>query len=139
MVTSYEGDCPKRNNGWTDPADQTFPFIVPADMPAGDAIFAWSWSNREQEFFMTCAAVTIAAAEPGAASGSGYGGAPSDGNEGIAFNDRPLLFVADIGDVSNGCETPHTTAELKYPNPGPDVMTGDGVYPLELPTGNCTA
>lgn len=55
--------------------------------------------------------------------------------DGVAFNDRPLMFIADI---SNGCETPRTTAELKYPQPGPDVVMGDGVYPLEGPTGNCS-
>ena len=249
VVTSYEGDCPKRYNGWTDPANQTFPFTVPADLPAGDAIFAWSWDNREQEFFMNCAAVTItngntpstnpesatsvaatpsptstaspssqtytlgdcsctcgstsqsgteyvlsdccctcptappssyklkprwlragkrsAAAEPisltlddhtctcaaqddAAQQRVSYSGcecrAPADSaaakakrqspaGPSVAFNDRPLMFVADI---DNGCETPHTTAELQYPNPGPDVVMGDGVYPLEPPTGNCS-
>jgi hypothetical protein len=52
----------------------------------------------------------------------------------VAFNDRPEMLVADS---SNGCMTPHTTAEVKYPNPGPDMVPGDGMYPLELPTGNC--
>lgn len=45
------------------------------------------------------------------------------------------MFVADDG---NDCLTPHTTAELKYPDPGPEVVLGDGVYPLELPTGACS-
>lgn len=45
------------------------------------------------------------------------------------------MFVADDG---NDCLTPHTTAELKYPNPGPDVVQGDGAYPLELPSGSCS-
>jgi hypothetical protein len=44
------------------------------------------------------------------------------------------MFVADDG---NDCHTPHTTAELKYPDPGPDVTPGDGVYPVELPSGSC--
>lgn len=52
----------------------------------------------------------------------------------VAFNDRPLMFVADNG---NDCLTPHTTAELRYPDPGPDVVQGDGAYPLELPSGSC--
>jgi len=250
VVTSYEGDCPKRYNGWTDPANQTFPFTVPADLPAGDAIFAWSWDNREQEFFMNCAAVTItndnsddptstpsgtsplasgsatnvaispsstAAASQtftlgacsctcGSTSQTGaeytlsdcsctcptapppasklksrwlrpgllarsakapftleseshtcvctaqssataqqavsYSGcacrptaeAKAKRQSAIAFADRPLIFVAD---VDNGCETPHTTAELQYPDPGPDVVMGDGAYPLALPSGNC--
>jgi len=248
VVTSYEGDCPKRYNGWTDPANQTFPFTVPADLPAGDAIFAWSWDNREQEFFMNCAAVTITNANSDDPSSTPSGTSPSasgsatnvaispsstaaaqtfalgacscscgsagpSGTEyllsdcactcptapapaaklrprwlgprkpastkgpfalagashsctcgarsaaapqapvsysgcacrasaaaaakrqsAVAFADRPLIFVADI---DNGCETPHTTAELQYPDPGPDVVMGDGAYPLELPSGNC--
>ena len=54
----------------------------------------------------------------------------------IAFSDRPLMLVADNG---NGCKTPRSTAELKFPDPGPDVVAGDGAYPLALPVGNCDA
>jgi hypothetical protein len=43
------------------------------------------------------------------------------------------MLVADIG---NGCLTPSTNAELKFPEPGPDVVQGDGEYPLQLPSGN---
>jgi hypothetical protein len=53
----------------------------------------------------------------------------------MAFHDRPLMLVADMG---NDCHTPRTVAEVKFPNPGPDVVTGDGVYPLQYPTGNCS-
>lgn len=52
----------------------------------------------------------------------------------VAYENRPSMFFADIND---GCESPHTTAELKYPNPGPNVVPGDGAYPLALPSGNC--
>lgn len=51
-----------------------------------------------------------------------------------AFNERPSMF---FGDTDDGCESPLTSAELKYPNPGPDVVPGDGVYPLALPQGEC--
>ncbi|SMY22286.1 unnamed protein product [Zymoseptoria tritici ST99CH_1A5] len=54
----------------------------------------------------------------------------------VAFADRPLMFVADNG---NDCKTPKNTGELMFPDPGPDVVRGDGVYPLELPTGECSA
>jgi hypothetical protein len=53
----------------------------------------------------------------------------------MAFHDRPLMLVADVG---NDCHTPHTVAEVKFPNPGPDVVTGDGMYPLQYPTGYCS-
>jgi hypothetical protein len=52
----------------------------------------------------------------------------------VEFFARPEFLVADVG---NGCETPHTTAELKYPEPGPDLVEGDGAYPLVLPSGDC--
>ena len=63
-----------------------------------------------------------------------YDSQARDTNEQMAFHDRPLMFVADDG---NDCLTPHTTAELRYPEPGPDIVIGDGAYPLELPTGQC--
>lgn len=52
-----------------------------------------------------------------------------------AFNKRPEMFVADAG---NGCLTPKTDAELKFPKPGEYVVKGDGLYPLRLPSGNCS-
>lgn len=58
VVRSYEGNCPHRK-GSTDASTQQFPFTVPSDLPNGDAVFAWTWMNREQEFFMNCAVVSI--------------------------------------------------------------------------------
>ncbi|WPH03535.1 Hypothetical protein R9X50_00641500 [Acrodontium crateriforme] len=139
VATSYEGNCPRRYDGNEAPG-QEFNFTVPADIEPGVHVFAWIWYNREQEFNMNCAAVRIA-------DNSAYGisprhthhGAPkrellSARSETVAWLDRPEMLVADDG---NGCLTPHPTAELKYPNPGPDVVSGDGVYPLVLPSGNC--
>jgi hypothetical protein len=45
-----------------------------------------------------------------------------------------MMLVADDG---KGCLTPKADAELKYPQPGLEVVTGDGEYPLRLPEGNC--
>lgn len=58
----------------------------------------------------------------------------AEGTVVVAFARRPQMLVADTG---NGCRSPKKTAELKYPDPGPDVVAGDGEYPLELPTGEC--
>jgi hypothetical protein len=229
-AVSYEGDCPHRNGG-EDPSGQEFPFTVPSDLPSGDVVFAWTWMNREQEFFMNCAVVTItggSGSAPAAAAGSSVpspaasvkiasivsrsaatasavpASNPSStldipdpvvsevsdatdstpsaaasssaghhcrkrngrrchrnskrdhplldatmkykrtpGAKGqrfvqraaaVAFSSRPVMLFAD---VNNGCLSPKTTAELKYPNPGPDVVEGDGEYPLQLPTGTC--
>jgi hypothetical protein len=245
-VVSYEGNCPHRHGGES-PDGQTFPFTVPQDLPSGDVVFAWVWYNREQEFFMNCAAVTItggsgtaAAAEvqqpqapaPAAVqnANANYGSNPTPdsstntdtnpaadtssdsqpspvadssnnsppttpaapakqtfemldctctcppgmssskfkrdykltgcfcecptthaaqrlrrsnpdlavvekrGASTVAFTSRPLMFIAD---PKHGCDTPHTSAELKFPDPGPDVVQGDGEYPLALPGGTC--
>jgi hypothetical protein len=52
----------------------------------------------------------------------------------IPFSARPMMLVADDG---KGCLTPLADAELKYPDPGPELVTGDGEHPLRLPEGNC--
>lgn len=245
VVTSYEGACPHRNGGITEEG-QRYNFTVPSDLPSGDVLFAWTWYNREQEFFMNCAAVTITDGQKSVASGSSEpvprstiaaqspspigssimtlstqtmaksspapaslsssssaSASPSpagtheihgctcrcgsyttrpDGSisvgkcscscpntvnkrdlteldnavqlpshhhahvhthtDGkakrdnfIAFNSRPEMFYADN---NNGCFTPKTTMELKYPNPGLDVVRGDGEYPLASPYGTCS-
>ncbi|PGH21467.1 hypothetical protein AJ80_03258 [Polytolypa hystricis UAMH7299] len=226
-VRSYEGNCPNRRGTTTDPKTQEFEFKVPGDMPTGDAVFAWTWINREQEFFMLCSAVTITGGEEGESSSpenpppppiGGSESAPPpppaatkattappsstkkpdmidetpvpipqepadyiDGNgcmctcprqqllvrkpraaapgsshsrhasrqhahhpkaiaaraaERVAFTDRPDMFIANTG---NGCKTPATAFELKYPNPGYDLVKGDGEYKLKLPepAGKC--
>jgi hypothetical protein len=203
VVKSYEGNCPHRTGGMQE-AGQNFDFTVPADMPAGDAVFAWTWVNREAEFYMNCAAVSIkggSAAAPGskppglesnatipiasptskptsyvtngctctcdapklparrmhkhkrhgdaqAAAQAGSGEAPAvqdsadkpkstapvkpSGGGTVPYSSRPGMLFSDIG---NGCSSPKSSAELRYPNPGPDVQPGDGAYPLALPTG----
>jgi hypothetical protein len=52
----------------------------------------------------------------------------------ITFSARPMMLVADDG---KGCLTPKADAELKFPQPGYEVVTGDGEYPLRLPEGHC--
>ncbi|EME45691.1 hypothetical protein DOTSEDRAFT_79599 [Dothistroma septosporum NZE10] len=163
VATSYMGNCPHRNNG-NGPDGQNFEFMVPGDIQEGVQLFSWVWHNREQELNMNCAAIEItrpttqqaavsltagspttltivttqAAIVPSATDAqiqpSSYGSKDRDFAEGVAFYTRPLMFVADDG---NDCLTPHTTAELRYPEPGPDVVLGDGAYPLELPIGKC--
>jgi hypothetical protein len=60
VATSYEGNCPHHKSG-NGPEGQEFPFTVPHDLPLGVHLFAWTWYNREQEFNMNCAAVSITA------------------------------------------------------------------------------
>lgn len=127
VVRSWEGACPHRSASSYDASQNVFPIKVPADMPRGDHVFAWTWFNREQEFFMTCAAITITGRE----QRRGCGSNDDDGDE-IPFDQRPSFLVANVEQV-NDCRTPRTTAEVKYPHPGSDVVQGDGEYPLEHP------
>jgi hypothetical protein len=92
-------------------------------MPTGDHVFAWTWFNREQEFFMSCATVSVT------------GGAQVVPREPIVpFNELPGLLVANVEEVDNGCTSPPGRAEVRFPNPGPNVVEGDGAYPLEFPS-----
>ncbi|KAK7188284.1 hypothetical protein DPSP01_009081 [Paraphaeosphaeria sporulosa] len=75
VATTWNGNCPHRE-GSIDPSTQSFDFTVPADLPAGDrTIFAWTWINREKEFNMNCAVVTIAGSDQ--SEDPGYQPAPS--------------------------------------------------------------
>lgn len=55
LVASYQHNCPRLQ----EPGDQIFNFTVPLGMPAGPAIFAWVWLNREHETSISCALVMI--------------------------------------------------------------------------------
>ena len=148
VATSWEGNCPHRKGG-QDTSLQNFDFNVPADIPTGDVVFAWTWFNREQEFNMNCAAITITpnagASAPAPAASSAASGPNLDQNQSLRYSralnnratgpvpyaQRPAFLIAD---TDNGCTTVRGSAEVKYPNPGPDVVPGDGEYPLALPT-----
>lgn len=129
VVRSFEGDCPHREGGTGEYGGQVFDFVVPRDLEVGTQVFVWGWFNREGEGNWNCAAVEILGVD-----GEKRGRAGGVQGFEVPFADRPLMLMADVG---NGCETPRTTAEVRYPEPGPDVFRGDGVYPLELPVGNC--
>ncbi|EDN05555.1 predicted protein [Histoplasma mississippiense (nom. inval.)] len=66
----------------------------------------------------------------GSSSDTSSNGASATTLPAVPFNDRPSFLFANI---DNGCQTPMTNFEVKYPNPGPDVVQGDGEYQLKLP------
>lgn len=211
VATTWQGNCPLRDGG-IDPAQQVFDFTVPADLPSGKVVFAWTWVNREQEFNMNCASVSIIdrdgdqqqPPQPSAPTTtpsrptltpSETGSAPlptstpyklegctclcplqtyTEGcrctcesptakrhlverralslhkehirrgerlnvpvrrSEIVAFSERPDMLMLDF--TGTGCQSVRDKAELKYPNPGPEVVDGDGEYPLAPPTGSC--
>lgn len=112
VLKSFPGSCPHRVAG----ENQDFTFTVPEGAPSGEALFGWSWFNREQEMYHNCAVVEIT------------------GGSGAGLDHLPEMLVADVG---NGCLTVRKDAETQFPNPGEDVELGDGEYPLALPEGNC--
>ncbi|EAQ86265.1 hypothetical protein CHGG_07518 [Chaetomium globosum CBS 148.51] len=116
VVHSYEGGCPGQG-------ESSFQFVVPGDTPRTEgAVFAWTWFNHlgNREMYMNCAVVDIVG------GGGGAGGSSAK----VAFASRPGLFTANIG---NGCQTVDS-ADVKFPDPGPDVDSGAGATP---PTGSC--
>ena len=57
--------------------------------------------------YMNCAHVTITS--------------EGAGSEAVAFDQRPNIFMANLGTVSNGCTTVEGT-DVEYPEPGPDPV-----------------
>ncbi|KAK6433729.1 hypothetical protein LTR95_010095, partial [Oleoguttula sp. CCFEE 5521] len=119
VIKSMIGGCP---------LTPSYDFTVPHYMPAGNALFAWTWQNHEgnREFYMTCAEIEVvnsASQKVKRASTS-------------SLDDLPNLWVADLTGV-NGC----TTAEGEdpvYPEPGSEVEYGgrmDGSSPATV--GDC--
>jgi hypothetical protein len=215
VATTWQGSCPHRE-GTIDPATQVFDFVIPADLPAGNAVFAWTWVNREQEFNMNCASVRITGGAggnkettsaisppeppvpsttrshtgpqptPAAAAAASYTlegcsctcplpsftdgcscecenpsarrrrrlverkalalhveelrrkealNVPARSTEIVAFSARPDMLFLDFD--GTGCTSVGTSVELSFPDPGPDVVEGDGEYKLAPPVGNC--
>jgi hypothetical protein len=98
VIHSYIGNCPLASS---------YPFKVPSDTPTGPALFAWTWFNKigNREMYMNCASVTI-----------GVG----SGTESTAFNSRPDVFSANVGNVGNNCGTSENF-DVGFPCPGPDT------------------
>jgi hypothetical protein len=116
VIQSIEGGCP---------LSSSYDFTIPADAPAGEAIWAWTWNNQigNREFYMNCAPVTI--------TGGSSKREVEEKRASAAFSSRPQVFVANLG---NGCNVPEGI-DVQYPNPGPDkVAIGSKLAP---PTGNC--
>lgn len=207
VVKTWQGNCPYHDSAPTgEPGEQIYDFTVPADLPAGNAVFAWTWVNREKEFNMNCASVTISGnngeapeqpkesqlptpsqpsySEPTSApsqytvqgctcecpSQSWTEGckchdcespsknrreverevvalhrrrlqqaeklkAPVRRAETVAFKNLPDMQTFDFENAE--CESPGGSAELKFPNPGPQVEETPGNNGYELVEGTC--
>lgn len=115
VIHSYIGGCPP-------PGDSSWDFTVPADAPAGEALFAWTWFNNlgNREMYMNCAAVTIGAGKKRAAS--------------VPFASRPDIFLANIGPKGNGVITPDSK-DVDFPQPGNEVDRRPSLNAAAPPAG----
>ncbi|KAK7534825.1 uncharacterized protein J3D65DRAFT_659668 [Phyllosticta citribraziliensis] len=97
VAASYEGNCPHRKDSAN--SGQDFTFTVPSDIPNGEAVFAWTWINREQEFNMNCAAVTItdgaAGGNDAAQQGSQQSAVPSVASKPVSQPSSEPSYVVD--------------------------------------------
>lgn len=114
VMTSWQGNHPIQHSGNIEPGNAQNPlpplsFRVPANLPAGRAVVAWTWFNRigNREMYMQCATITI-------------GGSVTSRD---AFNALPTMFRAN---TNNGCGVPEGVQSIKFKNPGPQVF-GTGV------------
>ncbi|KAH8709472.1 hypothetical protein HC256_009392 [Beauveria bassiana] len=111
-IRSYVGGCPLKS---------TWPFTLPNDTPAGEALFAWSWFNNlgNREMYMNCAHVTIQPRDSAAVAADADADAVAIDERSPAdpFASRPAMFTAN---VNNGCSTVETF-DVLFPQPGPDV------------------
>lgn len=130
VIHSIEGGCPKANvtgNLEQDEDPDTYTFTIPEDFDPGDYTWAWTWVNKiaeSPEFYMNCAPITVQAA-------AGSTRRVKERRE--AYNQRantyPDLFLANIGNASNGCDTSEALYEqiaIAYPYPGDSVSHPNG-------------
>lgn len=147
VIHSIEGGCPKANVSGNLPEDQdpdTYAFRVPDDFAPGNYTFAWTWVNRiaaEPEFYMNCAPITVKAAATTTEGISTrrknveerrrrrYDQVQQHPGRRDTTKYYPDLFLANIGDASNGCTTADALDEqvaIQFPYPGDSVTHPNG-------------
>jgi hypothetical protein len=116
VLKSFIGGFPRNGGGNTIDPNQIYDFIIPDNTLGGPAIFSWSWNNElgNREWIHDCAPVTI------------EGGGQS------RLEDFPNMFIANAGLLSGSCTVAEGTS-VDYPNPGRDVVRGNGN--LKAPNG----
>lgn len=119
VMTSFEGDHPLKAAGNL-PADPTLlhepiPFTVPAGLPSGKAVVAWTWFNRigNREMYMKCATVQI----------EGKSSSVSSLSQDPGMLALPTFFRANSG---NGCTVPEGVDAIAFKNPGENVVSNGG-------------
>ncbi|CAF0832879.1 unnamed protein product [Adineta steineri] len=108
VLHTFIGGCPRGVRRGTNIAGpkQTFPFMVPENTKAGNALFSWSWiavTGNRNEMYQNCAVVAIA--------GSGTS----------TLNHLPDMFVGDLtlpGQIGAGECRSSSGFAIEFPNPG---------------------
>ena len=120
VIKSMIGGCPLTSD---------YTFTIPAFAPSGSVLLAWTWFNLvgNREMYMNCAAVNVKGRvvkrEESASSSRNMKALPD-------------IFVANIGSKSQ-CTTIEKQ-QLVFPDPGSDVVYGDGVTERSNPApGDC--
>ena len=129
VIKSMVGGCP---------LSSIYDFTVPADAPTGQAIFAWTWQNLigNREFYMNCAPVEIVGAlesrgkkpakKPVTKHKAKAKKKPAPKHHAFkGFKHLPGIFRGNLGSASD-CVTTEGV-NVVYPDPGTDVVYGDGV------------
>lgn len=130
VIQSIEGGCPKANvtgNLEDGQSPDTYTFTIPDDFDAGDYTWAWTWVNKisgSPEFYMNCSPITVVGA-----SGSTKRVKERRNGQRRATRTYPDLFLANIGEASNGCDTSeasYSQIAIAYPHPGDSVSHPNG-------------
>jgi hypothetical protein len=126
VMQSWEGDHPIKAAGNL-PANpylihDPISFAVPAGLPSGKAVVAWSWFNRigNREMYMKCATVQI----------NGKDSSVSDLSQDPGMTALPTFFRANSG---NGCVVPEGVDAIAFKNPGANLIVAPGYTPTSIP------
>lgn len=127
VVHSVIGGCPSSHpENYNDDASNqdglsTYPITLPADLPAGEYTFAWTWFNKigNREMYMNCAPIKVGAAASVAAAAEAKSVSDVLGN-------LPDMFVSNI--PREQCSTSEGQ-DFVFPNLGDSVEYGEKAVP----------
>lgn len=131
VIQSVVGGCPSNVTGNLEPADPnghgaaTFPVEMPSTVPDGQYTFAWTWINKigNREFYMNCAPIKVGSSAS----------KRSTVTASAALAALPDMFVANLPDTS--CSTAEGE-DFNYPNPGKNLIEGNGAHLGDTLTGS---